>query len=91
MQVKKASFLTKVVVVTLLITASVGLLRLQEQIDQAQKDREDLRRQVAMQTQVNADLRDAIDHSGDPDRQAEIARDELGLAAPGEKVIIFTD
>ena len=91
MQIKKAELLTKLVVITLLITATVSLLQLQEQIDQAQKDREDLQRQVAMQTQVNADLRDAINHSGDPDRQAEIARDELGLAAPGEKVIIFTD
>lgn len=91
MQIKKAGFLTKLVVVTLLITATVSLLQLQEQINQAQLDREDLQRRVAMQTQVNDDLRDAIDHSGDPDRQAEIARDELGLAAPGEKVIIFTD
>ena len=50
-----------------------------------------MERKVAQQSQVNADLRDAIDHSGDPDRQAAIARSELNLAAPGEKVIIFTD
>ncbi len=91
MQVKKAGLLTKLVVITLLITATVSLLRLQEQIGQAQTEREALQLQVAVQTQVNADLRDAIDHSGDPERQAEIARDELGLASPGEKVIIFTD
>ena len=91
MQIKKAGFLTKLVVLTLLIAATVSLLRLRTQIQQAQAEREALRIQVAGQTQVNADLRDAVDHSGDPARQADIARNELDLAAPGEKVIIFTD
>ena len=50
-----------------------------------------LKLQVASQSQTNADLRDAVEHSEDPTRQKDIARNELGLAAPGEKVIIFTD
>lgn len=91
MQIKKASFLTKLVVLTLLIVATVSLLRLRTQIQQAQAELEELQSQVAGQSQVNADLRDAVDHSGDPARQADIARNELGLAGPGEKVIIFTD
>lgn len=91
MQIKKAGFLTKIVVLALLIAASVTLLRMQGQIAQAQRERAELQQQVSRQTQVNADLQDAVDHSGDPDRQADIARNELGLAAPGEKVIIFTD
>ncbi len=91
MQLKKAGFLTKVVILTLLIAAAVSLLRMQGMIAQAQGELEEKRLQVVEQTQVNADLRDAIDHSNDPQRQADIARDELGLAAPGEKVIIFTD
>ena len=91
MQVKKAGFLTKIVVLALLIAASVTLLRMQGQIAQAERERQELQQQVSRQTQVNADLKDAVDHSGDPDRQADIARNELGLAAPGEKVISFTD
>ena len=91
MQVKKAGFLTKIVVLALLIAASVSLLRMQGMIANAQEELDTLKLQVASQTQVNADLRDAISHSNDPDWQADIARDELGLAAPGEKVIIFTD
>ncbi len=91
MQIKQAGFLTKLVVLTLLIAASVMLLRMQGQIREAQAQRDELRAQVAGQTQTNADLRDAIDHSGDPDRQADIARTQLGLVSPGEKVIIFTD
>lgn len=91
MQIKKAGFLTKIVVLALLIAASVTLLRMQGQIAQAERERQELQQLVSQQTQVNADLQDAVDHSGDPDRQADIARNELGLAAPGEKVIIFTD
>lgn len=91
MKVKKAGFLTKLVVVLLLIAASVCLLRMRGQITAAQTERDGLKTQVADQTQVNADLKDAVENSGDPERQADIARDKLGLAAPGEKVIIFTD
>lgn len=91
MKVKKAGFLTKLVVLALLIAASVGLLRLHGTIAAAQTERDALKAQVAEQTQTNADLQDAVDNSDDPDRQADIARDKLGLAAPGEKVIVFTD
>ena len=91
MQFKKASFLTKIVVLILLIAASVTLLRLQGQISDAQAERDALQLRLARQIQRNADLRDAVEHSEDPDRQADVARSELGLVAPGEKIIIFTD
>lgn len=91
MQIKKAGFLTKLVVLTLLVASAVSLLGLQGRIGEARKEQEEMARKVAQQSQINADLRDAIDHSSDPDRQAAIARGELGLTAPGEKVIIFTD
>ena len=91
MQIKKAGFLTKLVVLALLVASAVSLLGLQGRIGEAQKEQEEMERKVAQQSQVNADLRDAIDHSSDPERQAAIARSELNLAAPGEKVIIFTD
>lgn len=91
MQIKKASFLTKLVVLTLLIAASVALLRIQGQITAAKAERDSLRIQLTNQIQVNADLKDAVEHSEDPQRQADIARNELGLAAPGEKIISFTD
>ena len=91
MQIKKAGFLTKLVVLTLLIASTVSLLGLQGQIAEARQEQAEMERKVAQQSQINADLRAAIDHSSDPDRQAAIARSELNLAAPGEKVIIFTD
>lgn len=90
-QVKKAGLLTKLVVLSLLIAAAVTLLRLQGQLVAAQKEKAELETQVAQQKQVNADLEEAVAHSGDADRREDIARNELGLAAPGEKVIKFTD
>ena len=91
MQLKRSSFLTKLVVVTLIIAATVTLLRMQGQIQQAQAELEAMKMRVARQIQRNADLQDAVDHSDDPQRQADIAREELGLVSPGEKVIVFTD
>lgn len=91
MEIKRAGFLTKIVVLALIIAASVTLLRTNGEIREAQAQRDELKLQVANQTQQNADLRDAIDHSEDPDRQTDIARSKLGLVTPGEKVIIFTD
>ena len=91
MKTKKASILTKLVVLALLIGVASALLNLRGQIQQAQSDLTQAQAEVAAQKQVNADLADAVENSGDPQRQADIARDKLGLAAPGEKVIIFTD
>ena len=48
-------------------------------------------RQVTVQRQTNADLTDAVENSGDSDRQADIARDKLGLVEPGEVIFYFTD
>lgn len=87
MRVTRASLLTKIVILALLIIVAISLLEFSSRIDQVQAQKENLARQVAAQTQVNADLEDAIEHSNDPDRIADVARDKLGLVAPGE--IIF--
>ena len=91
MKTKKASILTKLVVLALLIGVASALLNLRGQIQQAQSDLTQAQAEVAAQKQVNADLADAVENSGDPERQAEMARSKLGLAAPGDQVIIFTD
>ena len=91
MRTKKAGFLTKLVVLALLIATATTLLSMRKQIQTAQSDRDQLVAQVAEQTQVNADLADAVENSDDPERQADIAREKLGLVQPGEQVIYFTD
>ena len=91
MKVKKASLLTKIVILALLIGAATTLLNLQHKLAVAQEDLAQAQAEVAAQRQVNADLSDAVENSGDPERQADIARDKLGLVTPGEYVFYFTD
>lgn len=88
---KKAGFLTKIVVLALLIYMAIALLNLQAQIRSAQAAQTELSRQVAAQTQENADLADAVAHNDDPERVEEIARDKLNLVEPGDKVFIITN
>jgi cell division protein FtsB len=88
---QKASLLTKLVVLALLIGVATALLNLRGLIQQAQADLAEAQRQVTVQRQTNADLADAVENSGDSDRQADIARDKLGLVEPGEVIFYFTD
>lgn len=85
MKTKKASLLTKLVVLALLIGAATGLLNLRQQILTAQSDLAEAEAQVAAQKQVNADLSDAVENSDDPKRQQDIARDSLGLVLPAKR------
>ena len=68
MKTKKASILTKLVVLALLIGVASALLNLRGQIQQAQSDLTQAQAEVAAQKQVNADLADAVENSGDPQR-----------------------
>ncbi len=91
MKLKKTGLLTKLVVLALLVGLTVTLLEMRDQIAAAEARKAELENQISIQTQVNADLQDAVDHSDDPGRQMDIARDELGLVTPGEKVFRVTD
>ncbi|MEG1857334.1 MAG: septum formation initiator family protein [Pseudoflavonifractor sp.] len=91
MKTKKAGLLTKLVVLALLIGLSITLLDLRSQLLEAQTRKAALTAQVQAQTQVNADLADAVENSDDPQRQMDIARDELGLTEPQEKILKITD
>ncbi|SMC54995.1 cell division protein FtsL [Papillibacter cinnamivorans DSM 12816] len=85
-KIKRASLITKIVILAALIYAAISLLNLQGQIQNAAEEKALLEKQIEEQTQTNASLSDDIAHSGDPDRVADIARKKLGLVSPGEKV-----
>lgn len=91
MKLQKASILTKLVVLALLTGVATALLNLRSQIQQAQMDLAQTQAQVVAQRQTNADLSDAIENNSDADRQADIARNKLGLVEPGEYIFYFTD
>ena len=91
MKLKKASLLTKLVILALLIGTATALLTMRTQLQAAQADLAAAQQQVEEQKQVNADLADAVENSGDPERQADLAREKLGLVEPGEYVFQLTD
>ena len=87
MKIARAGLLTKILILVLLIVVAVSLLKLNAQVEQARAEKDLLAQQVAAQTQINAELTDAIEHKDDIDRIADVAREKLGLVSPGE--IIF--
>lgn len=91
MKLKRAGFLTKVIILSLLVGSAVALLNLRGQINTARVNKQALQHQLDQQQQINSELAGVLENSDDPERQAEIARDKLGLVKPGERVIIFTD
>ena len=66
MKTQKASLLTKLVVLALLIGVATALLNLRGLIQQAQADLAEAQRQVTVQRQTNADLADAVETAATP-------------------------
>lgn len=91
MRIKRAGFVTKLVVLALLIGLSITLLDMRAQLQDAQIRKTELETQVQSQTQVNADLNDAVQNKDDPERQENIARNSLGLVEPGEYIFRMTE
>lgn len=67
------------------------LVSIQGQISATNEEIVGLAQQVDAQTQRNAELENAIVNSDDPDQKMDIARTQLGLMSPGEKVFHFTE
>lgn len=76
MRFKHAGFLTKVVVLALLIYMATSLLDLRGQIQVTQSQRDELAQQVSDQQLKNQELLDAIEHSDDPEVLEQVARDK---------------
>ena len=89
MKLKRAGVPTKLLVLVLLAALAVALLSTQARLNAAERDREELARQVQAQQEANAAIQDSIDHADDPEYLADIARSRLGLVEPGE--IEFVD
>lgn len=87
MRIGKASLQTKLLILILLVVVGISLLELLNRVQQTEAQRDALAQQVLVQTQTNAELAEAIEHSDDPEWIAAVARDKLGLVSPGE--IIF--
>lgn len=76
MRFKQAGFLTKLVVLALLIYMVTSLLDLRGQIQATQSQRDALAQQVADQRLKNQELADAIEHSADTEMLERVAREK---------------
>ena len=74
MTFKRAGFMTKIVVLALLIYMAISVLDLRGKIQDVEAQRVELVRQVADQRLENQKLEDAIANSGDPEMLEQVAR-----------------
>lgn len=88
MRFKQAGFLTKIVVLALLIYMVTSLMDLRGQIQNTQSQRDLLAQQVAEQRLKNQELADAIENSDDPEMLERVAR-EKGYVKQNE--VLFFD
>lgn len=88
MKLKRAGIITRLIIFALIVYASVTLINLRAQIDAARAGQETLKAMVAEKETSNAELQYKIDHSDDQETIADVARDDLNLVAPGEKVFV---
>lgn len=88
MRFKQAGFLTKIVVLALLIYMVTTLMDLRGRIQDTQSQRDALAQQVADQRLENQELADAIENSDDPEMLERVAR-EKGYVKQDE--ILFYD
>lgn len=88
MKTKRAGFLTKIVILALLIYMATSLLDLRGQIQSTQEQRDTLSQEVASQRLENQVLAEAIEHSDDPEMLEQVAR-QKGYVKQDE--ILFYD
>lgn len=87
MKLKRAGFLTKIVVLVLLIYMTTSLLDMRGRINQVQGQLDDLAGATASQKLENQQKLDAIENSDDPDMLEQVAR-EKGFVKQGEILYI---
>lgn len=87
MEMKRAGFLTKLVVLALLIYLATSLLELRGQIRENESLRDSLAQRVSDVEIENRELADAIEGSEDPAMMEQVARDK-GSVRQDETVYI---
>lgn len=87
----RTGVLTKVVVVALLGILGWQLYGLQDQLAEAEAERDAYAAQAAEQQRENAALKEDIAEGPTEEKLLEIARDELGLVKPGEYLFRTND
>lgn len=86
----KSGFFTKLLILVLLVALSGQLYLLHGQVAEAQAQKDALSSRVAEQQQINDQLQAGIDNGGSEEEMKKIAREELDLVDPNEKIFYDT-
>lgn len=86
---RPSSKLTILLLLVLLLGIGIQIYHLQGQLDQAKEQQAQYSQRLDELRAANQELSDDIANSDDPELMMEIARDNLGMVAPGEKVMII--
>ncbi len=86
MKFKKSSLLLKLVVVAVVLYAGVTLMSLTGQVQEMEAQKEEKEAALVLAQQRNARMEDDIENVDSKEAVEDIARDQLGLVAPGETV-----
>ncbi len=89
MRFKRASLVTKLLILVLMVYAIVTLVSLQNQVEEKNAEAAALESSIASTQQENQRLQQAIDALDTDEGVEEVARRKLGLVAEGE--IVFYD
>ena len=81
-----SGLLTRLLLLLLLASMGYQLVHIRQQVEDAQTQQIQLTNQVEAQQQANDALRADISEGGSQEKMKELARDELGLVAPGERI-----
>ena len=81
-----SGFLTKIVILILVVGAAVQVYHLQGQVAAAEEEKAAYEEKVETLRQENASLQSDLDEGSTQEKMEEIAREELGLVTPGEYV-----
>lgn len=81
--------LTGLILVILIFGIGVQLNHMAEQLQMARAEEASYTQRLTELQETNARLQAEIENSQDPELMEDYARDELGMAAPGEKIFRF--
>lgn len=90
-QIKRAGLLGKILLVLVLAYMVFTLVHVRQEIGDAKAEVNRLTEQVAQQEQSNTELYNAIENRDNPTFIEDIAREELGLVSPYDRVFYITD
>lgn len=85
---KRTGALTKLILAVLFVALGYQIFTLQQQVQQARQQEDELAAQITQQMQINDAIASDIARADDPELLAQLAREELDMVYDNEKVFV---